>query len=100
MEILIMNVTGRLLHFMLKDTPQLPVPMKTRNQLQTQAQPVAKSIPTGPARQQRGGAHVVVDGKYGFSAPRNAGSGLYSDAMVAGGPSKPAGNRGRGAGKR
>ncbi|KAK6524955.1 hypothetical protein TWF281_011845 [Arthrobotrys megalospora] len=91
---------GRLLHFMLKDTPQLPVPTKTRNQLQTQAQPVAKSIPTGPARQQRGPAHVVVDGKYGFSAPRNAGSGLYSDAMVAGGSSKPAGNRGRGAGKR
>ncbi|KAK6506013.1 hypothetical protein TWF506_010939 [Arthrobotrys conoides] len=74
---------NRLLHFMLKDTPQLPIPSKPRGNLQTQAQPIAKQIPTGP----KGGAsHVVVDGKYGFSAPRNAGSGLYSDAMVASGP--------------
>ncbi|KAF3189020.1 hypothetical protein TWF106_003850 [Orbilia oligospora] len=76
---------NRLLHFMIKDTPQLPIPTKPRGHLQTQAQPVVQQIPTGP----KGGAsHVVIDGKYGFSAPRNAGSGLYSDAMVASGGSR------------
>ncbi|EGX46643.1 hypothetical protein AOL_s00097g547 [Orbilia oligospora ATCC 24927] len=84
---------NRLLHFMLKDTPQLPIPTKPRGNLQTQAQPVVQHIPTGP----KGGAsHVVIDGKYGFSAPRNAGSGLYSDAMVASGSRRQTRGRNQG----
>ncbi|KAK6332100.1 hypothetical protein TWF718_002634 [Orbilia javanica] len=84
---------NRLLHFMLKDTPHLPVPTGPRGRLQTQAQPIAPQIPTGP----KGGAsHAVVDGKWGFSAPRNAGSGLYSDAMVASGPRRPTRGRNQG----
>ncbi|KAK6497449.1 hypothetical protein TWF481_011858 [Arthrobotrys musiformis] len=85
---------NRLLHFTIKDTPQLPVPNKPRGHLQTQAQPIAQQIPTGP----RGGAsQIVVDGKYGFSAPRAAGSGLYSDAMVASGPRRQTRGRNQGA---
>ncbi|KAF3104042.1 hypothetical protein TWF569_003305 [Orbilia oligospora] len=84
---------NRLLHFMLKDTPQLPIPTKPRGNLQTQAQPIVQQIPTGP----KGGAsHVVIDGKYGFSAPRNAGSGLYSDAMVASGSRRQTRGRNQG----
>ncbi|RVD87487.1 uncharacterized protein DFL_001721 [Arthrobotrys flagrans] len=84
---------NRLLHFALKDTPQLPIPTKPRGHLQTQAQPIAGQIPTGP----KGGAsHVIVDGKYGFSAPRSAGSGLYSDAMVASGPRRQTRGRNQG----
>ncbi|KAF3164834.1 hypothetical protein TWF225_005684 [Orbilia oligospora] len=84
---------NRLLHFMLKDTPQLPIPIKPRGNLQTQAQPIVQQIPTGP----KGGAsHVVIDGKYGFSAPRNAGSGLYSDAMVASGSRRQTRGRNQG----
>ncbi|EPS43248.1 hypothetical protein H072_2742 [Dactylellina haptotyla CBS 200.50] len=70
---------GRLLHFMLKDSPQLPIPPKAR--AVTQAQPIAKPIPTGPARLQKGPSNVV-DGKFGFSAPRASGGGLYSDNSI------------------
>ncbi|KAF3104043.1 hypothetical protein TWF102_003420 [Orbilia oligospora] len=92
-RVLNLNVIDRLLHFMLKDTPQLPIPTKPRGNLQTQAQPIVQQIPTGP----KGGAsHVVIDGKYGFSAPRNAGSGLYSDAMVASGSRRQTRGRNQG----
>ncbi|KAK6539937.1 hypothetical protein TWF694_008771 [Orbilia ellipsospora] len=72
---------GRLLHFILKDTPQLPVPPKVR--AVTQSQPISKPIPTGPKGQR--GPSNVVDGKFGFSSPRTAGGGgLYSDSIVGG----------------
>ncbi|KAK6346350.1 hypothetical protein TWF730_010676 [Orbilia blumenaviensis] len=71
---------SRILHFMLKDTPQLPIPGKARSRVQTQAQPVVNAVPTGP----KGAGHHIVDGRFGFTAPRNTGSGLYSDEMVTG----------------
>ncbi|KAF3929585.1 hypothetical protein ABW19_dt0208042 [Dactylella cylindrospora] len=75
---------GRLLHFMLKDSPQLPIPPKARGAAQTAAakpvaKPAAKPIPTGPARLQQNQGNVV-DGKYGFSTR----GGLYSDRLLKG----------------
>ncbi|KAJ6256025.1 hypothetical protein Dda_9117 [Drechslerella dactyloides] len=75
---------GRLLHFMLKDSPQLPIPPKTRSTaIQQQAQPVAKpSGASGPVRTEQS-LHNVVDGKFGFTEPpRHVRGNLYSDSMV------------------
>ncbi|KAK6353119.1 hypothetical protein TWF696_005109 [Orbilia brochopaga] len=81
---------GRLLHFMLKESPQLRIPPKARNAAQEQlmSQPVAQNSAAGPVRSEQSLTNVV-DGKFGFTEPRSTRGGLYSDSLV----SRGRGNR-------